>query len=164
MPFLRISIFLLFAALCAETHAEDRVTALALIDSAEKSYKSGDYETAIKMCTRALDADGTCARAHFQMGQCLEKTNKPREALKAYGSAAAFAKKESDSLLAGKAQDASKRLGPGLEDIRLADQNLISKLQPMADKALAEEFNRVSSFAKFSTSAADMDLTIPLTL
>jgi Tfp pilus assembly protein PilF len=137
---MRLPVLCAFVLLCAcALRAEDRDTATALLGSAEKSYKGGDFATAKSMCERALGADGTFPAAHFLMGQVLEALNQPRDAIKTYQCAAEFAKKENNTALSNKALEAAKKLGPGLLEIAQADQKLADKMLALGDRALADE-------------------------
>lgn len=139
MSFFRIIIFVIFTLIAGHVAAADSVLALALADSAEKSFKSADYDTATKMCGRALDADPTCAKAHLLLGECFEKLNKPGAAIASYTAVIDFSTNGNEALLVEKAREKIRKLAPGLEDFRNADKKLIASLQPLADKAFADE-------------------------
>lgn len=124
---------------CAFAMCADRDTATALLGSAEKSYKGGDFATAKSMCERAIGADDTFPAAHFLLGQVLEALNQPRDAIKSYQFTAELAKKENNTALSNKALEAAKKLGPGLLEIAQADQKLADKMFALGDRALADE-------------------------
>jgi tetratricopeptide (TPR) repeat protein len=119
--------------------AGDRDTAAALITSAEKALKNGDYATAKSVCERAIQSDDTYAQAHLMMGQILEAMNQPREAIKSFQAAADAARKENNPQLAQKALDSAKRIAPGLVELNQADQKLFDRLTALGEKAFAEE-------------------------
>lgn len=129
------------AALCAcafRVSAGEREQAMAFLTGADVMIAKSNFSGAIDMCNRAISADPTCALAHFKLGECLEKSSKPRDAFKSYQQAGALAKKD-DPTLARRAQTAAEKLGKGLLEISLADQKLLDKLLPLADEALEEE-------------------------
>jgi Tfp pilus assembly protein PilF len=116
--------------------AGDRGTADAFLAGVPALLASSDYKTAEDICKRALQADDTCPAAHFYLGTCYEKMNKPREAYKEYQAAATFASKEKDTVLASKSSSAAKKLGAGLVELDVVDQKLAAKIQSIATDAL----------------------------
>lgn len=116
--------------------AGDAETAMAFVVGAEKAFNGGDVPTALAMSERAVATDGDCASAHFLKGQCYEQQNLPREALSGYEKAAEIAKKTNNNDVLKKANDAFKRLAPGLLDLKAVDHKLVEKLMPLATKAL----------------------------
>ncbi len=116
--------------------AADRTSADAYLVSAPALVKDGNYKTLEDMCKRALQADETCPEAHFNMGLCLEKNGKLREALKEFQNAATVAAKEKDAVLASKATTAAKRVGVGFIELDALDTKLAEKLQKLGDEAL----------------------------
>lgn len=124
--------------LCAAEKG-DRDKAMALLTGADSLYTAQEYQKASDMCKRALAEDGSCAAAHFKLGQCQEQLRQNKDAFRSYQTASDLAKKESDAVLARKAMSAAEKLGGGAIQITAADMKLIDKLLPLADEAFAEE-------------------------
>jgi len=117
----------------------DREQAMALLIGADALMTGSDFIKGAEMCRRALAADPSCPAAHFKLGECLEKSSKPRDAFKSYQTAELLAKKENDAAMARKATTAAEKLGKGLIDISVADRKLIDKLLPLAGEAFDDD-------------------------
>src|SRR6185369_8139002 len=104
----------------AQLFAGDRDAALVMVASAEKKFGEGDYTTAQSMCERALAEDKDCPEAHFLSGRCLQETGKTKEAMAAYQLTIELARKVNNNGLVMKANDAAKKLAPGLLEIYTA--------------------------------------------
>jgi tetratricopeptide (TPR) repeat protein len=134
-----VVVVLIVVAVSSAVRAGDRDTAMALCSTVEASLAKGEAASAMEICKRAVAADPACPTAYYKMAQCLEQTNKPRDAFKNYKTAAELAKKENDVKLQRTANMAAEKLGTGLIQISEADQKLIVKLLPLADDAFADE-------------------------